>query len=265
DVFEMAAAMALPATGTAFKTKYDDAGNIIGGGAGEMHDMINEIAGSDGVKAGRMLVAMRGGASQARRFDLAGGGFADQIKTLGAQKNGKLSTAAATQHIIDVSLEGQGGSYIAGARKSAVESFAPVMRQRLENTIAGMTYMVTDANGNQKPMYSQADLDRELAVIAGRYDAMASVAPENARVLADNVLSSVIVDPYNGNKATIQDLIEQRRSNSGFVEMRREYGAASRNGAYTAQQLAANQQRVTGVYGNAPPGVAPPQPPMPGA
>src|SRR5665647_296295 len=113
DVFETAAAMALPATGTAFK-----------GGAGEMHNMINHVAGNDRVRAGRMLAAMRSGAGQARRFDLAGGGFGDQIGVLEEQFKGTTTTVEANNHIFESSLEGQGGSYIVGGRKKSVENMA---------------------------------------------------------------------------------------------------------------------------------------------
>ncbi|MCA9325764.1 hypothetical protein KDA23_06950, partial [Candidatus Saccharibacteria bacterium] len=110
EVFETAAAMALPATGTAFK-----------GGAGEMHTLINEVAGSDRQKASRMLAAMRSGAAGARRYDLGGGSYASQLGVMEDQYNGTVTEAAANRTIAEQSLEGQGGGYVAGARNGAVK------------------------------------------------------------------------------------------------------------------------------------------------
>ncbi len=294
EVFDTAAVMALPATGTAFKQRYDEkTGKFIGGGAGEMHDFINEVAGEDRVRAGRMLAAMRSGASSARRFDLAGGGFSDQIQTLNQQyatrqeiDQGYITDAKApggkrmlrttaekkaalldmqqssSRHIVESSLEGQGGSYIAGGRKQAVENFAPVMFDKLvekRDAIPAAIKKVEDARkasyasqadkskaieeAEKKATAAQREFDQEIAVVAGRYDAMAQVSPENARVLADRVLGKHILtttEKVDGKEQrvdlSVQQLIERKRNDPQFVQLRREYGSAGLRGALSAEQ-----------------------------
>ena len=240
EVFETAALMALPATGTAFKVQKDEHGNIIGGGAGEMHDMINHVAGSDRVKAARMLAQMRGGAGGARRFDINGGGFGAELGTMEAQYNGTMSTADATTTTIKQALNGQGGSYVAGARNSAVGAFAPVMLDELREKAD---------KGNI------VDFKQELAKIAGRYDAMSQVSPENAKQLSDGVLSQDL------NGKTVRQWIEENRGDAHFLDMRKEFGMASRQGASqgaAAAQAAQMQQAMGQVQ---PPAIPPPQPP----
>ncbi len=293
DTFDTAAAMALPATGTAFKRREitDENGNKqLVGGAGEMHDLINEVAGDDRVKAGRMLASMRSGATQARRFDLAGGGFGNQIGELENQykeehaiKNdlsydkttrtftpletkrsdsGKQEALLAlsqrsTNNIVRASLDGQGGQYIVGAKKSAVEAFAPVMvdilkekEKEISDAKVNLTTVMTQVESNpvlhpdvktriiegakNRIVTAESNFDAEAAILAARYDAMSSVAPENAQVMREKVLSNTIEfsDSTTNNQPqtmTIQQLIEHKRVNSPhFVEMRREYGSATR-------------------------------------
>lgn len=86
--------------------------------------------------------------------------------------------------------------------------------------------------------------DRQLASIAGRYDAMGQVSPQNASIMANNVMSQVILDPTTGERVTIQQAVENARgatgqpARAGFVEMRREY----MNAGVAAQQGQLQQQ-----------------------
>jgi hypothetical protein len=230
DAFETAAALALPATGTAFQ-----------GGAGEMHEWINNVTGNDRNRAATMLASMRSGAMQARRFDLGGGGFGDQLKSMNGQYNGTISSAQATETTLKESLEGQGGGYIAAAKKTSVKNFAPVMLDNLQAaTATGDTTRTA----------------HELAKMAGRYDAMASVAPENADVLAHEVMAKEIIykapvyspatatspakiTGYATKKASVRQAIEDWRGTGDFQEMRREYQNAAVAGAAAASAAAA--------------------------
>lgn len=248
EVFETAATMALPATGTAFKD-----------GAGDMHAAINHVAGNDRVKAARMLAAMRGGASQARRFDLAGGGFGDQLATMEAQFSKDpakhMTNQEASEHIFEASLEGQGGNYIAGARKSAVANLSKPMMKKLQTTIAA-NHDPNDAASMEK---YRRGISQELATIAGRYDAMAHVSPENARVLADNVMNQEI--EVEGVKATVRQHVEWRRPDPQFQEMRKEFQSAAESTAaamqnYQTAQAQGQQAPPPGVPGG-PPGPMP--------
>jgi hypothetical protein len=247
DIFEKSAVLGLAATGTGLATQFDAQGNIIGGGAGEQNRRINEVWGADRLGAVSGLVAARSLNSGARRFDISGGGTGAAISTLEAQYKGKVTEGDATQTTIKQALEGQGGSYVAGSRKGAVESFAPVMFDRLK--------VQFKANGGN---VDETGLARELAKIAGRYDAMAQVAPENAEVMANNVLSKTIADAGNdprfknadGSMMTVRQMIDSYRDNHQFLEMRREYNASARQGATDAAQAAAVAQLQAQQLGN---------------
>lgn len=241
ESFETAAAMALPATGTAFKRRQDANGNWIGG-AGEMHDLINEVAGDDRNRAATMLAAMRSGATQARRFDLAGGGYGSQLGTMNEQYNGGVSSQEATEKIVNESIDGQGGAYIAGARKQAVEAFSPVMLKRLRKDVATGDHQTTA---------------HSLATIAGTYDAMASVAPENSEVLAHRVLGQKITyqAPDGTTKTTdVREAIESFRSDAMFQQRRREIGVAA---AATAAATGGSATGPTPPVGGGTPGGGP--------
>lgn len=231
DGFDTAAAMALPATGTAFKRRFNQATGQWEGGAGEMHEFINNVAGKDRNRAATMLAGMRSGATQARRFDLAGGGYGSQLGVMNDQFNHTISSNDATRRITKESLEGQGGGYIAGARKNAVEAFAPEILDNLQTASMG--------NGVMSAAQIEQNMNKELAIMAGRYDAMASVAPENARVLDAGVMSQQLT--INGVTKTVQQHIEDRRGNPAFQELRREYQSSA---ATAAQQVQIAGQRM---------------------
>jgi hypothetical protein len=256
EVFDIAAAMALPATGTAFR-----------GGAGEMHEVINEVAGDDRILAGRMLASMRGGASGARRFDISGGGFGAELATMEEQYNGGrgggLSVADANARTVRQALEGQGGNYVAGARRGAVENFAPAMLDNLNGAVASGDHIA---------------VSRELAKLAGRYDAMAQVAPENAEVLANQVMGQTLTSAANvtdaggnhifrdvdGNAMSVRQMIESRRTDDQFLNMRKEYGQQGMIGASAAATAAHQAQLQQQAAQQGPnPGAQPPiQPPL---
>ncbi|MCA9325050.1 hypothetical protein KDA23_03220, partial [Candidatus Saccharibacteria bacterium] len=108
----------------------------------------------------------------------------------------------------------------------------------------------------------------ELAKIAGRYDAMASVAPENADVLAHEVMSQelsymapemapkldpkgkVIGQEWTGNyiqkTATVRQAIEDWRPQGEFQDMRREYQSAAVAGASAAAAATVANPAVMG-------------------
>jgi hypothetical protein len=247
DVFEKAAALGIAASGTGDAVVVEN-GKIVSGGAGEQNKRINEIWGNDRVGAVTALVAARSLNSGARRFDISGGSTSEAINTLNFQYNGGnsggMSVADATIKTVKESLEGQGGSYVAGSRKPAVKAFAPIMLDNLRQKLK------PDANGN----INEDILARELAKLAGRYDAMAQVSPENADILADQVMGQVLsTNPAfakrdergqpTGKYMTVRETIESFRGRTDkkaaeFHNMRREYGVATRQGATDADSAA---------------------------
>lgn len=247
EVFDVAAAMALPGTGTAFKPVYDDQGNLVSGGAGEMHEVINEAAGDDRVLANRMLVKARSGAAGARRFDLAGGGFGSQSQVLEGQYNGTMRSNDASKRIIRESLEGQGGNYIAGTKKAGVQAFSHESVAILNEKYAAMeTAMNTAANSRsvddaKVAQAAEASFKREIAKVAGRYDGMSQTSPENAEVMATILMNAKI-----GNQS-VRQYVDTNRSDPNFQSMRREYERSTTAAAQSMQQQAAQQGPTPGA------------------
>ncbi|HSX05977.1 MAG TPA: hypothetical protein VLF69_05905 [Candidatus Saccharimonadales bacterium] len=277
EVFEAAAAMALPATGTAFarRARKNERGDLLSregqvvatrnaetnkyhavdgsnreltddevkqvsfmiGGAGEMHDFINEVAGSDRSMAARMLVSMRQGAAQARRFDLAGGGFGAQMKVVQDQYTGTITAEQGTKTIVRQSLEGQGGGYVAGARKGAVEFFAPEMVDKLMDVVV----QGQPQNMGDPAAVAQWErlVDQELASIEGRYAAAAGVAPENQRVIAEQLDRVVTIGGVTQKLG--EHIAGRRRSSPAFQQMVKQFQDIQERGA---QQLDANEAHV---------------------
>jgi len=263
DVYDKTLGLAMAASGTGDAVEIDEAtGKIISGGAGAQNKRINEIWGHDRVGAVSALVAARSLNSAARRFDMSGGSTSEAINTLNYQFNGTMNEVEATVKTVKESLEGQGGSYVAGARKPAVKAYAPMM---LDNLKVKLSEIKTRPDGT----VDDAAFARELAKMAGRYDAMAQVAPENADIIANQVMSQVISKNSlfekkrrveyevtgsdgkvkkeyrlegTGKYMTVQEMIEAYRNHGEFDNMRREYGAAARQGASDADAAAYNSQ-----------------------
>ena len=293
EAFEEMAIKALPATGTAFRYRQskDKDGNLeynadgsakMIGGAGEMHDFANKAANFNRVKANRMLAVMRTGAEQARRFDLAGGGFGSQsgvmeeqfqatqalaqgqtatMTTASGQKvvvnSAEEASAIASQRIFRESIEGKSGSYIAGGRKSEVEALTPVMVSNLNDVVsAGVRTGTLDKTG----------MARQLAKIADVYDNAAGAPLENQEVIANmmgQTLTAAAGRPefmYTHTDAqgvqtqrlmTIREMVEKYREDPDFLDMRRELGSGrpqptgpgTPRTQLTPAQIAAQQQQ----------------------
>jgi hypothetical protein len=226
DVFNKAAVLSLPGTGTAAKTVFDDNGNVVSGGGGEIKRRINEVWGDDRVGATSALVAARGAFAQARRFDAAGGGTADDIRTMNAQyayqeavkKNpGMTITEAntpdafldvtdeagntrrvlmdekgATEKTIRESLKGQGGSYINGTKTTGVTAFSTIMKTDIKAQSQRDQDQVTVDPKTKQVTGTQWDQTvRQYTNLAGRYDGMAGAPPDAVdqleKTMADKV------------------------------------------------------------------------------
>jgi hypothetical protein len=107
---------------------------------------------------------------------------------------------------------------------------------------------------------AQDQHDRGLAAIAGRYDAMGQVSPQNAEIMANNVMSQIIPgapvhpdtingqpNPRAGQAMTVQEMVEGARGRQGFLEMRREYMTAGLAAANAAGGAAAINQPTPGM------------------
>lgn len=279
----IAATMANAATGTGYNYRQDANGNFIGDD--DMMTAILDAAGGDASLAGRMLAEMRPMAVQSGRQDIAGGGYAHSMKVMSDLKRartapggvitrdmidpttgetmrdaaGNVMTITGTYGIDEARLDimqdvlrSNAGAAVAGKVKG-VKQLAPVLRANAE---AALT-----ATGQG----SGVNAVRELATLAGKHDAASAVAPQNARVLADEVFSQEIsvgtlgpevqqqldklINTRDANgtiiaqrqKITISEAMEHLRDNDDFVTMRREYRQNAQAAAQFQLQQAAAQ------------------------
>lgn len=172
-------------------------------------------------------ILARGDAAQAiksnkARADQSGAGYGEVFAGLAKANAGTFSQTDANL-LLRQALDGSRAGDIVAGHTDAVKALAPVMLERLEEAFN---------SGNN------IEINRQLAEIAGRYDAMAQISPNSARVMAKQVLSM----PAGATGTTVQDAIEKARSNPDFVTMRREYGSAERAAAAQAAAQPAPEQ-----------------------
>jgi hypothetical protein len=180
---------------------------------------------------------------------------------------GELVTETEAKNMRKEALFGTQAGGIVSGRHEAVSALSGVMRDNVEETVANVATAqaaetalagnIAAAGGRDVVLASaraagagpltaeqaavvettqaQEQFERQLAAIAGRYDAMGQVSPQNAEIMATNVMSQVLPNappiqvPGPGgtmvtvNNPTIQQLVEHNRGNQGFLEMRREY------------------------------------------
>lgn len=237
-------------------------GTAYAGGQGEMLQAINMAAGGDRVLAANMLVRARSLAPQARRPDLAGGGFGDnldQLEQLHQAGNTDAEAAKVTAHMDAASLDANGGAQFAYARKSVIKRLAPAMTDRVVSAIGSG---------------SERSIMQALASTSGIHDSLSAVSPEAAREMADGVMAQsvdlsslppdirdIVATQPDGTRSTarsmtIHEIIENHRNNPLFQEMRREHQSMS-------QAVAASMMTAGGPGGTAPgaPTNTPPLPP----
>lgn len=231
-VFEAAAIQALPATGTAFKTEVGADGRLTGGGgAGEMMAMINEFAGSDRVMANRMLVAMRGGANGARRFEIAGGGFADQSGQMEAMYRGDTSAEDATKHIARSSMRGQGAGYIAQIKSSAAPAAAAAKLEVLEerNAEALAAKAKAEASGKEEDIATAtaatAEVSRELASISAIRSRVGDAPMDNQTAYARLTGATIDIEDLHTHRVvhdTVSGHVDARMDDEFYQQVKNE-------------------------------------------
>lgn len=233
--FRIASAMAMAGTGTGY-----------GEGPGEMLAALNSAADGDTALAGRMLAVARGNAQNARRFDLAGSGFGSSWGALqDISRNGgdAASQTRANKSLTEEAIKVQGAGAVLGGRGTSVKNMAPAIRNRITEAVKNVAS--ASASGDQAALAAaQRELKQHLASTAGLLDVAGQVSPENAQILADEVMSYQITDPGSGAVATVGSIVDGYRSDREFGEMRREYGQQSQaqyNSAQAAAAAAAQQ------------------------
>jgi hypothetical protein len=224
EVFEKAAVVANASTGTGWKE----------GGAGLMMESINEAAGGDRHTANTMLAQMRGMASQSGRVDLAGSGFGTQAAAMQKMYTQSLTSAgstpeARTQSINDANAavhEGaiftKGPGEYARARGTAITNMAPQMLAHLQHAHDGVK--IAKASGNsQAIVLAERAMAQDYAALDNLHDNLNHMAPENAQIIADSVLSQEAVPGV-----TVMDQIKSLQQDPGpmgkaYAETRKSY------------------------------------------
>ncbi|HVU59860.1 MAG TPA: hypothetical protein VHC98_03410 [Candidatus Saccharimonadales bacterium] len=138
-------------------------------------------------------------------------------------------------------LDGATPGQLVAGRPEAVRALAPHMVRRI-NELA--TKMQQAQAGTQERLDAERDYKQGLAKIAGVYDVMSQISPQNAGIMAQGVMSQ----PVDGR--SIRELIENFRSDPSFLEVRREIGAQ-------ANQYAQQQQNAANAASGGTPGQLP--------
>lgn len=189
----------------------------------------------DGVALSKAGIMTDGDVAQAiksnkSRADQSGLGYGDVFAGIAKAKSVSGLTLDDAGELHLKALDGARPGEIVGGHTDTIKALAPAMLKRLENEL------------NREGGPDMIEVNRQLAEIAGRYDAMAQISPNSAREMAKGVLGM----PAGTTGTTVQHLIEQARNNPDFVNMRREYGrsemtaaaaeAAARSGGDPTQQ-----------------------------
>lgn len=224
--------------------------------AGDMAQAIADAAGSDDAAVASLVAKGRSAAMSAGRIDQGGAGFGATFKAVqgvrDGQSGGKTFTAEDANRAIHqgaVANQGPGALLHSSMKTSSIEQLAPEIRGNLENAArAAFRGEQVQADGTVKVLNAserqaaQVSFKRELAKVAGTYDAMAQTSPAQAEVFASQVMGAGMIADQQGGMQTIQSLVDGSRNDSDFLSMRREYSSAAasaedraRNAAQTGQ------------------------------
>lgn len=232
------------------------------------------VAGDDDAVLATLVAKGREAAMSAGRIDQGGAGFGATFTAAQAMRDGRLSEDQAAAQVHRGVVESQGPGVLAHAsmKPRSIQQLVPELRERL---------IEAEAQGGDA-------YDRELAMVASVYDSMAASSPQNARILADEVLrwdpsrgaahqplapgvAGPVLDADSLSQGlaqqplapgvagpvlptaprTVQQIIEARRNSEVFQSTRRELNASQ----------ARMGQVGGGAVGNQPAGGGPAGPP----
>lgn len=252
----MAATMAQAGTGTGFNY-----GNK-GGYNDDMYDAIARASGGDRNLAGMMLGQMRPALKNSGRMEFSGG-YANQAKILGRRMDamstsddminigGQMVKYDQEQAMRDTTRDAwnsNAGAFIAG-KKRTVEMAAPMITEDIR--AAGTVH------GDEGESFV-----REIASLAGKYDAAGQVAPQNAEALYNGVLTQSIdlgsispeararlgvTDDDDIKEMTIQQAMQRLNGDDKFRGTRKEYGLSAEEQAKAAQYSASGARPDPGT------------------
>ena len=223
------------------------------GGPGEMYRAINRAAEGDEMAVSSLIGQASSSAQKAGRGDLSEGSFGAKLTQAGAidaaLRNGgaaaeTAAVAAANVAMADEVVNTTTPSQVANMKPGAVKNLAPAYARRMDSAAiakqtADAALLAAQTTGAPPAVIAlaQANADeankkyvRAVAKTAGMLDAVGSANPENGETLADELMSQTLT----ASGSTVQQEIEAYRTDSQFLEMRREYssgGAAAAGGA----------------------------------
>ncbi len=235
--FSRMAAVALAGTGTGY-----------GAGPGEMAETIARVSGNDHQLAGQLLNAARQKAQGANRVDLHGSSFGTNLGAVNGIINGTQTPDQVNETLTDAVLDSQSAGAIISGRNGGTVNMVPAIQRRIQRAEAAV-HAAYNGGSTQDQQTADRNFQQVLASTAGMLDAAGQVSPQNARTIADEVMSMNVQDHANRVQGTLAEHIEANRDNDEFREMRREYATSA------AQQAQMLQQQQTQI----PPGGAPPQ------
>lgn len=238
-----------------------------GGGAGEARAAIDSVAGNDRLRMISMLGQARQQAESKGRFDLVGGSFTQDVLNMERFHTGQLGGVTLgpngepsgiqtlTKLTHEGAIDGQARHRIASGHRRSMDALAPEFRKAIEASLY---------NSKGQDGWSADEGVAQLAFIANSLDAASNGAPENARVIKQQVLDQTI-DVKNmpsemvqaiantpqkaewlasQDSVTIGSLMEQMRTDPSFSRYRREYNRPEDSRlAGTAAELEAQQQQ----------------------
>lgn len=242
-----------------------------GGGAGEARAAIDHVAGNDRLRMISMLGQARQQAESKGRFDLVGGSFTQDVLNMERFHTGQLGgatigpngepsgIATLTKLTHEGAIDGQARHRIASGHRRSMDALAPEFRKAIEASLY---------NSKGAANWSADEGIAQLAFIANSLDAASNGAPENARVIKQEVLDrkidvknmpsemvqAIANTPQKAQwlasqeSITIGNLMEQMRTDPDFSRYRREYNRPEDS------RLAASAQAENEAAQNRPPG-----------
>ncbi len=232
DTFGAIAAVANAGTGTGY-----------GGGSGEMLAAANRASRGNSHLKAQIIAEQRGAAERARRGDLYGGSFSENMKqadNMQRDDNSEESIAAANLHMAKQALKGKSAHELASGRAGAVKNLIPAMQARIQeasgNVQATEKKFALGAATAQDVEQARHEEKRVMAHTAAFLDAAGSANPEIAEDLGKQVFGMAMpggpqgqmIKGADGNltQETVGDRIATLRSDAEFGQYRREYGDA---------------------------------------
>lgn len=234
DVFNMAAVLSIPGTGTGFA-----------GGAGEMDAAINETVGNNRRLAATMLAEMRGTAERAGRTDLKGGGFGKRREAMELQYRAENAADSAlasgsitereyeislqrakqwtTENVVDMAVFGTDSRGIVSMKANQIEEkILPNINLKLDNALR---------------VGDRQEYEKQLARIASLYDQSQYATPQIQEIIAKLMSRELPRQPIfdaagqqiPGPTApiTVREALESVRNHPDFLNFRRELGGRS--------------------------------------